>query len=230
MSNDTDTEPISVIIPAAGMGRRMKSYGPKPLIKIGNSTIIKNQISLLQSYIPACQITLICGFQASLLMNETPNDILKVENEHYQQTNVARSIGIGLRVIQNASKVLIVYGDLVFNSNTVKSLSFKQSSVVITNEAMGNDEVGCVTSNGDLCNLMYDLPKKWGQISIFIGKELALLKQLCWDEKNHRKFGFEIINEIIKQGGKFKCIENDQIKIIDIDSSKDIQRAKEILL
>ena len=36
------TECISVIIPAAGMGRRMKSYGPKPLIKIGNSTIIKN--------------------------------------------------------------------------------------------------------------------------------------------------------------------------------------------
>ena len=32
----------SIIIPAAGMGRRMKSYGPKPLIKIGNLTIIKN--------------------------------------------------------------------------------------------------------------------------------------------------------------------------------------------
>ena len=35
---------ISIIIPAAGVGRRMKSYGPKPLIKVGNSTIIKNQI------------------------------------------------------------------------------------------------------------------------------------------------------------------------------------------
>ena len=37
---------ISIIIPAAGVGRRMKSYGPKPLIKVGNSTIIKNQINL----------------------------------------------------------------------------------------------------------------------------------------------------------------------------------------
>ena len=228
MINDTET--ISVIIPAAGMGRRMKSYGPKPLIKIGNSTIVKNQISLLKTYIPACRITLICGFQASLLMKETPDDILKVENEHYQQTNVARSIGIGLRLIQDSSKVLIVYGDLVFNSDTIKSLSFQQSSVVITNEVMGNEEVGCITNNDDLCNLMYDLPKKWGQISIFVGKELSLLKQLCWDEKNYRKFGFEIINEIIKQGGNFKCIENDQIKIIDIDSSRDIKRAKEILL
>ena len=38
------SDQLTVIIPAAGIGRRMKSYGPKSLIKIGNSTIIKNQI------------------------------------------------------------------------------------------------------------------------------------------------------------------------------------------
>ena len=58
----------------------------------------------------------------------------------------------------------------------------------------------------------------------------VLLKQLAWDEKNQTKFGFEIINQIIEQGGSFKCIQNKNIKIVDIDSSKDIQRAKEILL
>ena len=57
-------EKINVIIPAAGIGRRMKSYGPKPLIKIGNSTIIKNQINLLQTYIPDINIVLVCGFKA----------------------------------------------------------------------------------------------------------------------------------------------------------------------
>ena len=53
------SDSVSVIIPAAGMGRRMKSYGPKPLIKIGNSTIIKNQVSLLKSYIPNSNIILV---------------------------------------------------------------------------------------------------------------------------------------------------------------------------
>lgn len=48
--------------------------------------------------------------------------------------------------------------------------------------------------------------------------------------KNYKKFGFEIINEIIKQGGEFQCIQNNNIKIIDIDNSRDIQKAKEILL
>ena len=63
-----------------------------------------------------------------------------------------------------------------------------------------------------------------------MGKELELLKDLCWEEKNYKKFGFEIINEIIKQGGEFQCIQNNNIKIIDIDYSRDIQKAKEILL
>ena len=77
---------------------------------------------------------------------------------------------------------------------------------------------------------MYDLPHKWGQIALFTRRELKLLKQLCWDEKNSTKFGFEIINQIIDRGGNFKCVYNDKIKIVDIDSSKDIPKAREILL
>jgi len=225
-----DTERLNIIIPAAGMGRRMKSYGPKALIKIGSSTVINNQISILKTYFPDCYITLVCGFKASTLMDETPNYILKVENENYQNTNVARSIGMGLRVLSNSSKVIIIYGDLVFNAETIKSISLDKSSIVITNQTMGEDEVGCVIDDQELRNLMYDLPIKWGQISIFVGKELNLLKRICWNEKNKTKFGFEVINEIIQQGGKFQCIQNDSIKIIDIDNSKDIQKAKEILL
>lgn len=222
---------VSIVIPAAGMGRRMKSYGPKPLIKIGNSTIIKNQINLLKTYIPNATIVLVCGFKAEVLMNETPDHILKVENEQYEKTNVVRSIGMGLRVIQNSSKVLVIYGDLVFNSETVKNILFKESSIVIANRGMGNDEVGCIVDKKEyLTNMMYDLPNKWGQISVFTNKELKLLKQLSWNEKNSTKFGFEIINQIIERGGKFKCIQNKNIKIVDIDNSKDIQRAKEILL
>ena len=226
------SDSVSVIIPAAGMGRRMKSYGPKPLIKIGNSTIIKNQVSLLKSYIPNSNIILVCGFRAEKLMNETPSHILKVENELYEQTNVVRSIAMGLRISGDCSKVMVVYGDLVFNSETLRSISFKESSIIVTDSTMGVDEVGCIIDESDqtLTNLMYDLPEKWGQISVFVNKELELLKQLCWDEKNNTKFGFEIINLILEKGGKFKCVQNSKIKIVDIDSSKDIPRAKEILL
>lgn len=222
---------IGVIIPAAGMGRRMKSYGPKPLIRIGNSTVIKNQIHLINTYITHPLIVLVCGFKAESLMNQTPASILKIENERYEETNVARSIGMALRVIDTCSKIIIIYGDLVFNSATLKNLKFDESSLIVTEEGMGDEEVGCVIDEHNrVSNLMYDLPIKWSQIGIFMGRELQLLKRLAWEEKNQNKFGFEIINQIIEQGGKFKCISNKNIKIVDIDNSKDIQKAKEILL
>ena len=221
---------VSVIIPAAGMGRRMKSYGPKPLIKIGNSTIIKNQIGLIQSYIPGSEIILISGFKADKLMNETPSHIIKIENEGYEETNVVKSIGMGLRA-STRPNALVIYGDLVFNAAALQSLVLSESSLIANVGTMGDREVGCVINEYDMVeNIMYDLPQKWGQIAFFCRKELKLLKEMCWDRKNHKKFGFEIINSIIDKGGKFKCVENKKIKIVDIDSSKDIPMAASILI
>ena len=43
---------IDIVIPAAGLGKRMKSYGAKPLIKIrGNTSIIDNQIRILKKFL-----------------------------------------------------------------------------------------------------------------------------------------------------------------------------------
>ena len=227
---NSKTPDVTVIIPAAGIGRRMKSYGPKPLIMIGESTIINNQIGTIRSYLNPKDIILICGFRADKLMNETSESIVKIENESYQDTNVARSIGMGLRATRVADVVVVVYGDLVFNSAAIESLNLEKSCIVVDTEYMGVSEVGCIIDeDGNLANMMYDLPIKWGQIAVFKNRELELLKDLCWDKKNYKKFGFEIINRITERGGVFECIQNEDIKVIDIDTSKDIQTAIGIL-
>jgi len=221
---------ITVIIPAAGIGRRMKSYGPKPLIMIGESTIINNQIGIIRSHLNPKDIILICGFRADKLMNETSDSIVKIENESYQDSNVTRSIGMGLRAIRGADVVVVVYGDLVFNPAAIESLTLEKSCIIVDTEHMGASEVGCIIDReGNLANMMYDLPIKWGQIAVFKNRELKLLKELCWDKRNYRKFGFEIINRIIERDGVFECIQNEDIKIVDIDTSKDIQTAIGIL-
>ena len=228
--NKKTPPPITVIIPAAGVGRRMKSYGPKPLIMIGESTVINIQIDTIRSQLDVRDIILICGFRAEKLMNETPNSIVKIENESYEASNVVRSIGMGLRAIRDAETVIIVYGDLVFNSAAIKNLNLKKSCIIVDDINMGADEVGCIIDkDGNLANMMYDLPIKWGQIAVFRDHELEVLKELCWDKRNYRKFGFEIINSIIERGGSFGCISNEDIKIVDIDTSKDIQTAIGIL-
>ena len=222
---------VCVIIPAAGCGRRMKSYGPKALLEINNKKIINNQLDILEKTFPKSSISLVCGFKADKLMKHIPERIIQIENEYYETTNVVRSIGMGLRTIKDSATLVLVYGDLFFNTYAITCLDIVNSCILINNETMADEEVGCIVDEqGSLQNMMYDLPNKWAQVAVFNGEELRLLKQLCWDKKNYHKFGFEIINEIIERGGQFTCISHSKCQIIDIDTSKDIERAKEIFV
>jgi hypothetical protein len=94
---------------------------------------------------------------------------------------------------------------------------------------MSDEEVGCVINNGYVDNLMYDLEFKWGHIAYLTGNELELMKRLSFDRNNQKRFCFELLNEVINAGGKFKAVWNKDVKLIDIDTSKDIQLAQEIL-
>ena len=64
---DQKGEDLSVVIPAAGIGRRMKSHGPKSLIHIKDSSIIERQIKLVHKYYPESEIIVVVGFGANLI-------------------------------------------------------------------------------------------------------------------------------------------------------------------
>lgn len=221
---------IDILIPAAGMGKRMKSYGPKPLIKIKNKTcIFDNQLRIIKKVFgDSANIVIVCGFQSEMLMNKIPNNAIAIENERYEETNVTRSIGMGLRACKK--DVLIIYGDLVFNESCLKSMNYNRSSILTGKNIMQKSEVGCIINNKNKAeHLMYDLENKWGQITFFKGKELKLLKDYCWNQENYNKLGFESINYIINNGGSFVSCQNNNNRAIDIDSSKDLEKIKEIL-
>jgi choline kinase len=222
-------EPLTVIIPAAGEGIRMKSYGPKPLIKIHNISILENQIKLIRSQFDNSTIILISGYESQKIINNSPKQIVHIENEKYQTTNVVKSISIGLKATIT-NRVLLIYGDLVFNKDTLKYPLYDNSLLFIDNSGtMTDEEVGCIINDKIVENIMYDLPNKWAQIAYFTGKELDLLKILANNPNNEKLLGFEIINEIINLGGKFMAAIPKNIKVNDIDSSKDILIAETII-
>jgi len=207
----------------------MKSYGPKSLIKIKqNLTIIENQFKIIKNTIPNANIILVCGFESNCVMQNTPSDIIKVENERYEETNVVRSIGMGLRATQR--DVLIIYGDLVFNSECIENMNFNKSSLLLGEDIMKDSEVGCIhNKNGKVENLMYDLETKWGQMIFLKGKELEMFKDICWNPNNYNMFGFEAINNVISGGGMISACEHKDAKVIDIDSSKDLERVAHVI-
>ena len=220
---------LSIIIPAAGLGSRMKSYGPKPLIKVGNQSLIRRQIDILRECFYSPEIILVCGYESCKVMDNTPSNIIKVENESYNETNVSRSIAIGLRACTR-DKVLIVYGDLFFNQETFKNVNLCSSSLFIEKSGwMTKDEVGCNISNKRAEYLIPDIENKWAQIAYLKGRELDLFSRTVFNRENDKKFGFEIINTCIQMGGRFETITPTNMKITDIDTSKDLLIAKKIL-
>ncbi len=220
----------SIIIPSAGMGKRMRSYGPKSLIKVTpDKNIIDNQIEIINKNFSNHEVILVCGFEADKLMNNTPDNIVKIENENYEKTNVVRSIGLGLRAA-TSDKVLIIYGDLVFNEETIRNLKPESSSLVVdSSSTMKDDEVGCNISNHHVEQMLPDIDNKWAQIAYLIDDELEMFKKISWNRDKSHYFGFEAMNEIIEKGGKFKSLSPQGMKITDVDSSKDLTTAREIL-
>jgi hypothetical protein len=214
-------EKISIIIPAAGLGTRMKSYGPKSLIPIGNTNIINTQLKIISEKINVpYEIILVGGFEAEKLFKNTPHNIIKVENEQYENTNVIRSIGIELQAC-TTEDILIIYGDLLFNHQTL-NIQFGYSWL-LTNNTMTPDEIGCNVNEGIISHLSYGLPLKWSQIGYFTKKEFKALFNICCKKENSKSFGFEVINIMIEKGHRFKQILPENSIINDIDCLKDIQ-------
>lgn len=221
----------SIIIPSAGEGYRMKSYGPKSLLKLTPDTnIIARQLDIINQVLGKNnEIILITGFEAGKLMNRTPDNLIKIENEKYDTTNVLRSIGIGLRAA-TTENILVIYGDLVFNKQALNT-SFTESKIVIDRSGyMTDNEVGCISDKGKLESIMYDNQEnKWGHISFFTGKELKILKTLAWDSSKYSFYGFEAINTIVEKGGKFTLHDDSKIGVMDVDCTNDLISARHFI-
>jgi choline kinase len=219
---------ITVIIPSAGEGRRMKSYGPKSLIDLRKENILQRQIRIINKVLDNVSFIIVAGFDCDKLMDSCPDYFLKLENESYDITNVSRSIALALRAVKT-ERVLIVYGDLVFNELALSRMDYSTPCTSASNDKSRPHEVGCIVGdNGNMVSMMYDLETKWNQILYLEGNELRLFKKICQERKNKKLFGFEILNKVIDCGGKIKCIVDDSIEVVDIDTSKDLLKANNI--
>jgi choline kinase len=222
---------LTIIIPAAGLGRRMKSYGPKSIIYLNqNQTLIGRQLSILKDIFPSADIIVVLGFEAEKVYKMLPRNVRVVENEHYDSTNVARSLFLGINASKH-SNTLIVYGDLVFNEQTFRGLPLDSGSfVIIDNKNQIREyEVGLTVVDGHATQFSYGLPTKWAQIAYLSGKDLDNFYNSAADIDHKKYYGFEILNNVIERGSKLSVIEPEGMKIYEIDSSKDIEEAKKII-
>jgi bifunctional N-acetylglucosamine-1-phosphate-uridyltransferase/glucosamine-1-phosphate-acetyltransferase GlmU-like protein len=194
---------LSVIIPAASPGKRMKTYGPRCLLNINGRTILTQQIELVRKNFPGCQIFVVGGFEIERVKKFIDKDINLINNKIYT--------------------VLIIHGDLLFNNNTLTNLPLQKSFALIDSKKMiKKEEIGVIVQNDSIYNFEYGLPTKWGQIVFLTGNELELFEDIILHPRIKRHYLFEILNKMLDRGGELKAIEPEGMKIAEIDSSKDI--------
>jgi choline kinase len=217
----------SIVIPAAGIGNRMKKYGAKPLIKVGSSNIIDRQYKIIDSVFRWHEIVLVTGFQHDRIERTVPSKIKLVHNNDYEETNVVHSIKLGIEEC-TTNNIIIIYGDLIFNKFAI-NIAYNMDSLAVIADSMKDEEVGCNIDNGRIEQMFYGIKNKWAQIAFLRGMELDLMKEFVQKEENSNCYGFEAINYIIGHGGKILAVKPNKAKVIDIDSSIDLKRMKEVI-
>jgi choline kinase len=220
---------LSIIIPVAGNGNRMRTYGPKSLLAVGPENLINRQIRILKQEYPKAEIIVVVGFQADKIIKTLPKNIKVVENESYEDTTIIRSIYIALRITTHKN-VLIVNGDLIFNENSLHRINSNGSSVIVdSNNRIKSDEVGVNIIDNKISYFSYGLKIKWAQILFLNGRELELFQNIIQENNKKNIYTFEVLNKLIDQNGIIKPLEPPGMKIVEINSIKDIIEARKII-
>lgn len=111
---------INGIILAAGLSTRMGDF--KPLIKIGEKTMIEHSIdSMLYSGVHA--IIVVLGYRGeelkSLLLSKYSPDKVRIAfNEHFAETDMLASVKIGIRALPSCDAFFLLPGDMPAISST----------------------------------------------------------------------------------------------------------------
>lgn len=220
---------LTVVIATAGLGRRMKSYGPKALIEVsGKQTILGRQLALVKARFPQADVVVVAGFEAERVAKVLPPGVRLVENEHYEETNAARSVVMALRA-SSCRRALVLHGDLVFNDRTLEGLPEDRSCVLVdTKGQIRETEVGCNVVGGLVTHFEFGLPARWCQIMHLAGRELALFRKLASGSARRRHFSFEVLNDLLEQDGALHAVEPHGMKIVEVDTSRDLEPARKL--
>lgn len=221
--------PLDIVIPAAGSGHRMRSFGPKALIKVDGEPLVLRQIRLLRQCYPGSRVVVVAGFEADRVRRALARaaNCEVVVNDDYEETNVAHSLGLALSRLEQDRPALVVYGDLVFERRSLAGMDPSRSAAAVDDDPEGRRgaEVGVNVVDGMVEHFAYGIRPKWAHVVLLAPPEKKLFLLAARSGFRRRHLGSEILNEVLDAGGAFRAFRVRGL-LVEVDSSKDISRAR----
>lgn len=210
-----------IIIIGAKPIKGMKSLGAFSNIKIDKKhSILDCQLYNLKKKININNVIYVGGFQSTKIHR---NDIIVVSNNEYENKNNSMSLKIGLNYL-SADYLFIIFNKILFNHKVFNRFDYSSSYVFINDNELNNYNIGCTIHDNKIENLFYNLPNKICGMYALAKKELDILKNINITDN---LFIFEIINNIINQGGQFipKSID-DSRSLLSVDNNIILKKIK----
>jgi len=227
---------VSIILLCEKSGRRMKSYGPTPLIEIGGRKMIDIQIAAIRTLFKSFEIIIACGFESDKVVKYVRNkysniNIRVVENQVYHHSNCCESIRLCINNTVNDC-LLIMSGDLLFSPESIACAISGKSCVVSQDVSEGSNlEVGVLTNDDDVSiNFHYGIKSNiWSEILFLRGKGLVDdLRRTVSSIEFKNRLMFEALNSMIESKCKLRVVQNPGPEILKINNIKTLRKVNKL--
>lgn len=200
-----DKDALTVIIMAAAMTYRMKSFGPKCLSKIGDHTILENHIINIHQLYPNSEVILVVGFEADKVIKNTPEHVRIVENQLFESTGILEEARVALNATLNEN-VLLIDGNVQATLEELDTMT-KSSCIKVCDTNKTEDCVGVTSENDKVVIFSHGLTPYWNGIVFLNNKELKLFRNFVQNREKNKMFVHEALNHIINSGGTLKVVK-----------------------
>lgn len=227
-------EKVTFIFLAENYGYRMKSYGPVPLINIGEKTLLEHQIQAIQSTFIDFEIILCSGFETQKVyhyvqQNFAPSVPIRiVENQVYYHSNCCEGLRLCMNNTRN-DRIIVCGGGVLLTVPYLRSLNIKKSSILYQQSCKESTfDIGIIDNGERLETLSLAVKDKvWTDLLYLNGDSMirSFYNTISKPELK-TKFLFEAVNAW-RGRRQLYLSENKDEKIIKVDNIKTLKRITE---
>lgn len=227
-------EKVTFIFLAENYGYRMKSYGPVPLINLGDKTLLEHQIHAIEATFIDFEIILCSGFETQKVYqfvqaNFAPSVPIRiVENQVYYHSNCCEGLRLCMNNTRN-DRIIVCGGGVLLTIPYLRSLNIKKSSIPYQKSSKESSfDIGIISNDDRLENLALAVKDNvWTDLLYLNGETLirSFYNTISKPELK-TKFLFEAINAWRGRRQLFLS-ENTDEQIVKVDNIKTFKRITE---
>lgn len=220
-------EELSIVL-LSGPNYKMRSYGPKQLLKLHcGKTLIEYQIHALQTIFPNTELILSVGEDADKVIKNRPPNLKIVENQLWQETNEVEYARLALNTTLS-SRIIIINSDVFFDLEILKQIKSTDKSCLFYDDSgrLPDNEVGITVADKDFATIFsFKLPSKWCHIAQLVNDDIKIFKNICADKARKKQYLFEAFNAFLERR-TIRAVRSLSTKTYRIETSRDLEKIK----